>query len=84
MTKELWEKIRTQEEIPMWVFFDCYREQGGLITNIKKFENILAQLISQSAVFIKGETPVQITYESVVKKTYNYFDKKFGIIWYNA
>ena len=82
MTKEEWLIVRSKEEIPMHVFFEAYKEQNGLIPDITNFERILCNLIAQRIPVINSKNvPIFITFESVILKTYSYFDKKFGTVF---
>lgn len=84
MDKQQWLKLRNETELPSWVYFEYYKDKGGIITELQQFEKILYNLIAQRVPIMNSEQhPTLISFNSVIEKTHKYFNEKFGTIGIN-
>lgn len=81
MDKEQWISLRNKEELPVYVYYEYYKEVGGLVKTLEEFEKILFSLIAQRVPVIGTTGPKMITFESLIQKTHEYFNKKFNLVW---
>lgn len=80
MTKDQYLLILQKPEIPMGVWFDYYRERGGIISDPIEFERIFSVMIWNEAT-TKGSdgNMKKITLNSALRNFYEYYNKKFNI-----
>lgn len=81
MTEQEYIQLREQPEIPMSAWFEFYREKGGVIDDIVKFEEVFTTLlVNQSVISTVGSpTLKQVTLKSALDKFYQHYNQKFGI-----
>ena len=81
MTKEEFLFIVKQPEIPMEVWFDYYRERGGMINDLEQFIHVFSiilwneQIIQGSDGNMKKVTPT-----SAFSQFHDYYAKKFNLL----
>lgn len=76
MTKKEWEKQKPNKEIPISLWFEYYRENGGILSDIHEFEKIFVELM-MSPVLIGGKI-INLKYSTAIKKLYEYYENKFS------
>lgn len=79
MTKEQWLAIRELEEIPKEVWFEFYKEQGGLIDNIDIFFQMFSEIVAQQAIMIKNMKPWYVNFNTALSSLYSHYNTKFKI-----
>ena len=77
MTKEQWESIRNMEEIPLYVWFEYYRENGGYLANLAEFESQFYQIPLQQPIFIKSGRQIVVNFHTAVNRLLDYYKNKF-------
>lgn len=77
ITKEQWESIRNMEEIPLYVWYEYYRENGGTIEDLGVFENTFHKIMAQQPLVITRKGPVRLSFDSAVNRIYDYYYNKF-------
>ena len=78
MTKQRWETIKGLQEVPMDVWFEYYKESGGVLQEgefIRLFQEMVA---SNPVVRNSAGNLSQINLGSSLEKLYNYYNKKFS------
>lgn len=80
MTKEQFLLILKQPEIPMEVWFEYYRERGGMIDDFEKFSYIFS-IILWNKQEIQGSdgNMKQVTLASAFYQFHDYYAKKFNL-----
>lgn len=79
MTESEWEVLKTQREIPMSVWYEYYRERGGLIDDFEAFEQIFTEMLfNQPILFTSNGGSKKITLASATHCIHDYYGKKFG------
>lgn len=76
LTKEQWDLIKIQTEIPIEIFFEFYKEKGGYIEDLNTFIGILHYSITNGIV-TNGKI---VSYQSMIRNLYNYYDQKFSSV----
>jgi hypothetical protein len=81
MTEQEYIQLREQREIPMSAWFEFYREKGGTLDDIVKFEEVFTTLVvNQSVIGVVGSPNLkQITLKSALSKFYQHYNEKFGL-----
>lgn len=79
MTKDTYLKIVEQENIPMEVFFEYYKERGGTLTDLDEFSELFSTAISNQWTVKTSSGMKKITYTSVLNNFYSYYNNKFGL-----
>lgn len=83
MTKEEWEKLRIEEEIPLSLFYDYYVELRGnlVVMSLEDFETAFPQFMqfTLGGVIITKNGLKYVNFDNIIQKVYKYFDEKFGI-----
>ena len=74
MTKNEWEHLKKQVEIPMYVWYEFYKEKGGKLNSMGEFEQIFTQIIFTN-VNINGK---RTNYVTALNQLFKYYDNKFG------
>lgn len=78
MTKQRWEHVRTLKEVPMDVWFEYYKEMGGMLPDQETFEEVFVRLIASGKVIINSKgTPVEMTFPGALDRLYKYYNGKF-------
>lgn len=78
MTRERWLEVKKLQEVPMDVWFDYYREMGGMVNNISLFIEAFSHMIhNQNIVLNSKNKVVELNFNSALRRLYNYFDNKF-------
>lgn len=75
MTKEQYLIIRTMPEIPMDIWFEFYKERGGILQRVD-FDNIFSTIIWNNSITINMK---QVTLSSAINNFYSYYNEKFGV-----
>lgn len=80
MTKEVYLLILQQPEIPMEFWFEYYKERGGRIPDLERFENTFSIILWNNST-IQGSDGVlkQVTFKSALNSFYEYYNKKFEL-----
>lgn len=81
MKKEQWISLRNKEELPTFVYYEYYKEVGGLVETLEEFEKILFLLVVHGVPVRGTNGPKMITFESIIQKTHKHFNKKFDLVW---
>lgn len=81
MTEQEFIELQKQPEIPMSAWFEFYKEKGGTLDDIVKFEEVFTTLIVNESVIGTVGSPnlKQITLKSALTKFYEYYNEKFGL-----
>lgn len=81
MTEQEYIELQKQPEIPMSAWFEFYKEKGGTLDNIVKFEEAFTTLlVNQSVIATVGSpTMKQVTLKSALDRFYEHYNKKFGL-----
>jgi len=83
MIKEEWEKLRKEEEIPLFLFYEYYKDFRGnlVVMSIEEFEIAFPQFmqITLGGVIITKNGLKYVNFDNIIQKVYKYFDEKFGI-----
>lgn len=77
MTKEQWHHVRNMPEIPLYVWFEYYREKGGVIENLAEFESQFYHILLQQPLMIIGGKQVLVTFQTAVERLFDYYKNKF-------
>jgi hypothetical protein len=78
MIKEEWLKIRTQQEFPISVCYDYFIEQTNSDIDIKNFERIYMQILTQGLPILNSQgKPVLLTFQNIYHKIFNHYENKF-------
>lgn len=77
--KESYMRIREEEEIPLSLFYEFYKDKGGLDISLEEFEAIFPQFMQRTmGGMINTKNGVKfIDFKSIVDKVYKHFDEKF-------
>lgn len=81
MTKEEWERVRNEPEIPLGVLFRYYKVNGGELNDPVEFERKLQTIITQHQILVNPNSGVMthVTYNTVRSRVHNYYDTIFGL-----
>ena len=80
MIKEDWLYIRTQEEVPIFLFYDYFldnKDKNRTSITLKEFEQVFPTFMA-SPVIITRAGVRYVSFENILHKVYNYFDAKFA------
>lgn len=78
ITKEQWQQVRDMEEIPLFLWFDYYRENGGVVEDLGIFESHLWNILAQEPMIIsKQGRPLRVNYDTAVNRLYDFYVNKF-------
>lgn len=80
MTKEQYQEMLKHPVIPMYAYFEFYRERGGLISNQVEFEKLFTVMLDNEFT-VQGSdgTMKEITRGSAYRKFCEHYNKKFGL-----
>lgn len=78
MTRQRWQNIRNLKEIPLDVWFEYYKENGGFISDIEEFKNVFYIMLSKEITIknSKGEY-VSVNLRTSLNRLYEYYNNKF-------
>lgn len=79
MTKDQYINIRNQSEIPLSIWFEYYRERGGIITDITEFDKLFTKSIIETPIYITNGKPRQVTLTTALNNFYKYYNTKFEL-----
>ena len=80
MTKETFLKIKDQTDIPMDVWFEYYRDRGGIIQDFDYFNQVFSTLLVNRATVAGSDGRMkEITLQSAYNQFYDYYSKKFNL-----
>lgn len=79
ITKEQWQQVRDMEEIPVFVWFEYYKEMGGILNDINEFQTILWRtLVKQPLMISKQGRPIKINFDTAVERLFDHYSNKFS------
>jgi len=76
MTKDQWLILRNQQELPMSVWFEYYRENGGLIQDFNDFVEQFSLLLLRPRLLSNGRV-IHINLATAWNRISKYYNKKF-------
>lgn len=80
VTKEIWLKERDSEELPMFIWFEYYKENGGTIADITAFENAFASILSTINIVPRpGNVVKELSFNSAIRRIHSFYNKKFEV-----
>lgn len=74
MTKDEWKYLQGQVEIPIYVWYEFYKEKGGKLTSMNEFEQIFTQIIFSDS-YINGK---RTNYVTALNQLFKYYNNKFA------
>lgn len=78
MTKEIYIELRDQQEFPLSLFWEYFKEKGGKYEEREFMEQFPKYMFSN--VIVLGENgPRGFNYEKSIARIINYFNSKFGL-----
>jgi len=79
MTKEQYLDIISRSQIPMNIWFEYYRERGGLVDDFAQFERLFSTALVNEFTVESSSIPKKISLTSALHNFYSYYNKKFGM-----
>jgi hypothetical protein len=79
MTKDEYIQLRKQREIPIPIWFEFYKERGGLLDDIGEFEKVFTTVTVNQSIIATPSGAKQVTFKSALEHFYNYYNNKFGL-----
>ena len=84
MTAQEWQILRSQEELPVTVLFDFYKEKGGTIIDIMQFQRHLYYFYingkdSDGTTVVVGNGFHIVSYDTMIHKLFNHYNKLFKV-----
>ena len=77
MTKDEYLELLKLPEIPISIWFEYYRERGGIVDDINEFQKMFFTAISNEWVTDSPSGVKRITLTSALHNFYSYYNKKF-------
>lgn len=74
MSKTEWDNTKTMTEIPMHVWYEYYKENGGKLDSIAQFEQVFTKVIIGGGI-INGKVT---NFVSALNRLYRFYDNKFS------
>ena len=84
MTKDEYLEVIKLPEIPVPIWFEYYRERGGIIEDKSEFEKTFLAAISNEWIVGTASGEKKITLQSAINNFYSYYNKKFDINEYKG
>lgn len=78
MTKERYLEIRDREEIPKEVWYEYYKERGGVLGEDEFWQNFVKAIFSRLVV-VNRNGPKQIDLKTALESFYGYYNRKFDV-----
>lgn len=80
MTKEEYQEMLKHPIIPMYAYFDYYREKGGLIADINEFQTIFTVMLDNRFTVDGSDGNMkEVSPESAYRRFCEYYNNKFGL-----
>ncbi len=79
MTKEIYIALRDQQEFPLSLFWEYYKEKGGTYREKEFIEHFPKYMMGNIAIVGNDGHPKVFNYASNVTKIINYFNNKYSI-----
>lgn len=81
MTKQQYELIRNQPEIPLEIWYEFFLERGGSQIGLPQFHKLFAIVIQPGGTMVNGGDgqPRWIDFNSALNNLYGYYNQKFEI-----
>lgn len=74
MTKEEWNKVLKMNEVPIYVWYEYYKENGGYLNSISQFQNVFDQMITSTNI-LNGKVT---NFNTALKRLYSFYNEKFS------
>jgi len=78
MTKDQWLIMRDREEIPLVIFFEYYKEKGGVVTDFQSFSEIF--MVIQGKTFTQNNVQKGINFNTCIFNLNNFYNQKFDLM----
>lgn len=79
MTKDRWQVVKNLQEVPMDVWFDYYKENGGKSDDMVAFEVAFSNMVMGRGIVenSKGHI-VYINFNTALSRLYEFYNNKFS------
>lgn len=77
MTKEQWHQVRNLEEIPVFIWFEYYKESGGIIDDLDMFQNMFFRILVRQPIVACTRGAVMVNFTTAVGRLNEYYENKF-------
>ena len=61
------------------MFFEYYREVGGIVDDLGEFERLFVDILSKSPMFISNGRPKEVNYNTAITRMFQYYFQKFDL-----
>jgi hypothetical protein len=76
MTKDQWVEMKNRDEFPLEVWFEYYKERGGIVSDIGQFRDLFIKLVQAEPRLVNNGKVISTG--TALNNLKEYYNSKFG------